>query len=102
MKHELISGSIGTALGIIGSATQDDDIIRLISIIFTIIGAVITYIIVPLIAWYKKSKKDGKIDVNEIKEGIDIISDGSQNIKDQVDEVKQLDQNDEIKKKEDK
>ena len=102
MKHELISGSIGTALGIIGTVTQDSDIIKIISIIITIIGAVITYIVVPLIAWYKKSKKDGKIDANEIKEGIDIISDGGQNIKDQVDKVKQLEQNDEIKKKEDK
>lgn len=87
MKHELISGSIGTALGIIGTATQVNDIIKIISMVLTIVGAIITYIVVPLIAWYKKSKKDGKIDANEIKEGIDIISDGSQNIKDKVDEI---------------
>lgn len=100
MKDELIGGSIGTALGIIGTATQVNDVLKTISLVITIIGAIITYIVVPLIAWYKKAKQDGKIDADEIKEGIKIVSDGSQSIKDKVEEVKKLDQRDEIKRKE--
>lgn len=102
IRDELIGGSIGTALGIIGTATQVNDILKTISLVITIIGAIITYIVVPLIVWYKKAKQDGKIDADEIKKGIEIISGGSQSIKDKVEEVKKLDQRDEIKRKEGK
>lgn len=81
MKEEMIVGSIGTSLGIIGTATQVNEVLKTISLIITIIGALITYIIVPLIVWYRKSKSDGKIDKDEINEAIDIIKDGSEKIK---------------------
>lgn len=86
MKEEMIVGSIGTSLGIIGTATQVNEVLKTISLIITIIGALITYIIVPLIVWYRKSKSDGKIDKDEINEAIDIIKDGSEKIKDDTKE----------------
>lgn len=86
MKEEMIVGSVGTSLGIIGTATQVNEVLKTISLVITIIGALITYIVVPLIVWYRKSKSDGKIDKDEINEAIDIIKDGSEKIKDDTKE----------------
>ena len=88
MDNELISGTIGTTLSAIGTATQTNEILQTISLIITIIGGLITFIIVPLINWYCRAKKDGKIDREELKDGINIIVDGSEKIKEEVDKKK--------------
>ena len=86
MKNELICGSIGTVLSAIGTGLQTNDILETISRIITIIGGIITFIIMPLINWYNKSKtNDNKIDADEVKEAIKIISNGSEKIKEQID-----------------
>ena len=85
MKQEMITGSIGTALGIIGTATQTEQVLRIVSLVITIIGALITYVALPLLAWYKKAKKDGKITADEVKEGVEIIKDGTEKVQDEVD-----------------
>ena len=85
MKDNIIYGSIGTALSAIGTGLQTNEVLETISLIITIIGGIITFIITPLINWYNKSKVDDKIDNNEIQEAIKIISNGSEKIKDQVD-----------------
>ena len=85
MKDNLIYGSIGTALSAIGTGLQTNEVLETISLIITIIGGIITFIIAPLISWYNKSKTDDKIDTNEIQEAIKIISSGSEKIKNQVD-----------------
>lgn len=85
MKNELIGGSIGTALSAVGTGLQTNDVLQTISLIITIIGGLITFIIVPLLTWYKNAKKDGKIDADEAQEAIKIITDGSEKIKGQVD-----------------
>ena len=85
MKDNLIYGSIGTVLSAIGTGLQTNEILETISLIITIIGGLITFIITPLISWYNKSKTDNKIDTNEVQEAIKIISNGSEKIKDQVD-----------------
>lgn len=77
----MIVGSFGTALGVFGTATQVNETLQTISLIITIVGAIITYIIVPILAWYIKAKKDGKIDADEIKEGVEIIKDGTDKVK---------------------
>ena len=82
MKNELIAGGVGTGLGVIGTATQTNEILQTISLIVTIVGAIISMIIVPIISWWQKAKKDGKITTEEIHEGIDIISDGVEKLKD--------------------
>ena len=76
MKDELIVGGFGTSLSVIGTATQTNEVLQTISLVVTIVGAIISMIIVPLISWWQKAKKDGKITKEEIQEGIDIISDG--------------------------
>ena len=89
MKQELLSGSIGTALSIIGTAMQTNEILETISLVITIIGGAITFIVVPILNWYRHAKKDGKIDADEIKEGLDIIVDGSERVKDEIDKGKE-------------
>lgn len=85
MKDNLIYGSIGTALSAIGTGLQTNEVLETISLIITIIGGIITFIIAPLLSWYNKSKaNDSKIDANEIQEAIKIISHGSEKIKEQV------------------
>lgn len=89
MKQELLSGTIGTTLSIIGTAMQTNEILETISLVITIIGGVITFIVVPILNWYRHAKKDGKIDADEIKEGLDIIVDGSKRVKDEIDKGKE-------------
>ena len=89
MKQELISGTIGTTLSIIGTAMQTNEILETISLVITIIGGAITFIVVPILNWYRHAKKDGKIDADEIKEGLDIIVDGSERVKDEIDKGKE-------------
>lgn len=88
MKQELLSGTIGTTLSIIGTAMQTNEILETISLVITIIGGVITFIVVPILNWYRHAKKDGKIDAGEIKEGLDIIVDGSERVKEEIDKGK--------------
>ena len=76
MKEELAIGSCGTLCGIVGTATQTNELLQTASLIITIIGALITYIAVPLLTWYLKSKKDGKITKEEIDEGKKVLKEG--------------------------
>ena len=89
MKNELICGSIGTVLSAIGTGLQTNDILETISLIITIIGGITTFIIMPLLNWYNKSKaNDSKIDTDEVKEAIEIITHGSEKINDQINNEK--------------
>jgi len=89
MKDELIGGSIGTALSAIGTGLQTNEVLQTISLVITIIGGLITFIIVPFVNWYKNAKKDGKIDKDELKDGVDIIVEGSEKLKDEIDDKKE-------------
>lgn len=84
MKNEIIGGAIGTGISAIGAGLNVNDVLETISICTTIIGGLITFIIIPLITWYKQSKKDGKIDKEELNELHTIISDGSEKIKNEI------------------
>ena len=85
IREELIGGSVGTTLSAVGTGLQTNEVLQTISLVITIIGGLITFIIVPLVNWYKNAKKDGKIDKEELKNGIDIIVDGTEKIKDEID-----------------
>ena len=85
MKNELIGGAVGTSLGALGTATQTNDLLQTISLIVTIVGAIISMIIVPVLSWYQRVKKDGKITSEEIKEGVEIIQEGVDSLQDTLD-----------------
>ena len=88
MRDEIITGAVGTGLSAVGTATQLNEVLQTISLCLTIAGALVTFIVMPLIAWYQKSKKDGKIDKDEIKEGIDIVVTGGEKVKEEIDKNK--------------
>jgi beta-lactamase regulating signal transducer with metallopeptidase domain len=88
MEKDLITGAVGTTLGIVGTATQTNEVLQTISLIITIIGAVISMIVVPILSWYIKAKKDGKITPDEVKEGVEILKDGLEKTNDEIKENK--------------
>ena len=90
MNKEVIGAGAGTLLSATGTAMQTNEVLSTISLIITIIGGLLT-IAMALINWFNKAKKDGKIDEDEIKEGIDIIQQGTKDIKDTLDNKKKGD-----------
>ena len=78
---EFIGGIIGTICSSAGAITNLNEVLSIISYILTILGGIITLIVIPLITWYKKASKDGKITKDEIQEGVDIIKDGVETLK---------------------
>lgn len=88
---ELIAGTGATILSATGTALQTEEVLRIVSLIITILGAIISMIVLPLITWYKNAKKDGKITQDEIKEGIDTLSNGIDGVKDALDDKKKGD-----------
>lgn len=85
MDKELIGGAVGTGLSAIGTATQTNDVLQTISLVITIIGGLITFIIIPLISWWRSAKQDGKITKDEVEDAIDIVVSGGKEIKDDID-----------------
>lgn len=88
MQKELITGSVGTIVSAVGTATQTNEILQTISLVITIIGGLITFVVVPLLNWYFRAKQDGKIDKDELKDGINIVVDGSKKVKEEIDDKK--------------
>ena len=91
MKNELITGGVGTTLCVVGTASQTNETLQTISLVITIIGAIISMIIVPIISWYQKAKKDGKITSDEIKDGIDTLVDGVKEVQDKLEDKNEED-----------
>lgn len=84
MKHEFIVASVGTALGVVGTATQTNEVLETISLIVTICGAIVSFIVVPLLNWYRSAKKDGKITLDEIQEGAGTLKEGLDKTQEQI------------------
>ena len=87
MKAECIGSTICTAVAGTSTALQPNEVWQYIQMGITIIAGIIS-IILGLRAWWKDAKKDGKIDKEEIKDGIDIIMGGGKEIKEQLESGK--------------
>lgn len=83
-----ISATLGATLGAVGTATQTNETLETISLIITIIGAVLSFIVCPLLSWYNKAKKDGHIDSEEIEDLTKEITHGLNEIGESLDEHK--------------
>ena len=81
-----ISATLGATLGAVGTATQTNETLETISLIITIIGAILSFIVCPLLSWYNKAKKDGHIDSEEIEELTKHITKGVNEIGDALNE----------------
>ena len=83
MNKEVVGGMCGTALSAVGTGLQTSEVLQIISLVLTIIGSLIT-ITMAIINWWKKAKADGKITSDEIQEGIEIIQNGVNDLKDKT------------------
>lgn len=86
MTKQLLTGAIGTSLSAIGTITQTNEILQTISLIITICGAIVSFIVLPILNWYLKAKKDGKIDASEIKDMAETLNDGIEKMQDVMDD----------------
>ena len=86
-----ISATLGATLGAVGTATQTNETLETISLIITIIGAILSFIVCPLLSWYNKAKKDGHIDSEEIEDLTKEISKGLNEMGESLDEHKKGD-----------
>ena len=87
MKQKLITGltcALGTSMGIVGTATQTNELLQTISLVVTIVGAVISMIVVPLLGWWNKANKDGKITTEELEEGAKTLQQGIEGVKEET------------------
>ena len=74
--NEFVAGVFGTGSCAVGTALQTNEILQTISLIITILGGIVTLIVLPLLNWYNKAKQDGKITHEEIKEGVETLKNG--------------------------
>lgn len=81
MKKEMIVGSSGFVLSTLGAVGEVNEILQMIYTILAICGAILTFVVMPLIHWHEKAKADGKITSEELKEGIEIAADGIEKVK---------------------
>ena len=83
MNKETLGGVGGIMISALGTGIQTNELLQTISLVLTIIGTVIT-IVMALLNWWNRSKKDGKIDKEEAKEGLDIVMGGVEQIQDEL------------------
>lgn len=75
----LVSGLVGTVLSATSLVISTSTIADIVAIITSIVGLLITILgvfVIPVIKWYAKAKKDGKIDIEEIDELADTLQEG--------------------------
>jgi hypothetical protein len=70
---------LGIGLQAIFTAIQTDEVLRWISFGFTLVSVILT-IAYNIWRWYRKSKEDGKISMDEVDELVDIVKDGSDSL----------------------
>ena len=75
MKDNLLN-ILNIGVQAIFTAIQTDEVLRRISFGITILSALIT-IAYNIYKWWRKSKEDGKISMDEVDELVDIVKDGS-------------------------
>lgn len=88
----------GNACLYVLTGVQTEQTFRIISLVLSIIISV-CIIVGKIVDWYKRAKKDGKITKEEIKEGLDSISDDIKLTAEQITDI--VEAIEEVKNKED-
>lgn len=73
MKNDEIVGWIGSGISTVLTVAQTNEVFQLIQIILTSI-AVLVSLAYTIWKWYKRAKKDGKIEQDEVDELFDDIN----------------------------
>ena len=66
---KLGGGVTGTALSAAAAATQTDPVYQIISLITAIVGLLVTIattIVIPVVRWYLRARRDGKVTPDEL------------------------------------
>lgn len=71
------------------TSIQTEKLFQTISLILTIISILIS-IIFRLVNWFSNAKKDGKIDTKEIKDLSNIVNDGVNDLKDEIEKADEI------------
>ena len=90
-SKELLTAFAGTGVSLAGTLAQTNEFLQTISIIITILGAIVSFIIVPLLNWRKDAKKDGKVTYDELMDGLDKLQDGLKKTKEESDKMREKD-----------
>ena len=75
-------------MGLAISTEQLEQIVSIVCSVAGVIIVIITSIIIPFITKYKEAKEDGVIDDKEKQELKEIVTSGSKEVKDKIDEVR--------------
>lgn len=70
---------LGNGLAVIFTVAQSDEVFKIISLVLTCLSVALT-IAYRIWEWYKKAKKDGKIESEEIKNLADIMKEEKEKI----------------------
>ena len=70
---------LGIGIQAILTAVQTDEVLRWIAFGFTLFSVILN-IAYNVWRWWRKSKEDGKISMNEVDELVDIVKDGSDSL----------------------
>lgn len=81
MKYDEIATAGGNVFTYILASIQSNQIMQTIELILAITTSVVI-LVYRIWKWWKEAKKDGKITKEEIKDGVDIIMGGINDIKD--------------------
>lgn len=91
MNKEFAGGLFGTVLSATGTVIQPSVVLQYISLGITIVGGLITMIIIPLWTWWHNAHKDGKITEDEVKEGVETLQEGLENFQQTLNDKKKGD-----------
>ena len=67
---------------------ETEHVLRIVELCLAIIATAVS-ITFSILSWYRKAKKDGKIDQEEVKEVVDIVSYGAENIKERIYDIRE-------------
>lgn len=87
MKVKDIFQIAGNGLQYLISFAQVEDILRITGIILSVIISILI-IVDKVITWWKKAHADGVITEDELKEGVNIIKEGTEDIKEHIEKDK--------------
>lgn len=77
--NENVLDALGISFSAFLTASQTNETFRLISLILTILATLVV-LARNIYDWYIRSKRDGKIDKEEIKDLVDIVGNGIEKI----------------------
>lgn len=83
MKRDIFEVG-GNGIMYVLTSTQTKEIFEIVSLSLSILISILI-IVSKIVTWYKASKADGKITKEEIQEGVDIIVEGVDELKDKLD-----------------